>query len=283
MLTVLQPACEPISLSEAKSIVKQDVSDDDALLTAAIIAAREMAHAETQRQIVCARYRLDLDAFPGPSLLGVPWGSPYSIPAHAILLSKGPLVQVVSIQYLDMGGTWRTLTENTDYVVESTRDAARITPPFGKIWPIPMPQIGCVRVTFDVGEIAAITADATADTITPVLWKPLSVGDPVVFSNSGGALPTPLVAGTTYYVQSIPSVGSYKLAATSGGAAIDITSAGSGQSFLGAVPQGLLAWMRLRLGSLDLYRAEALTVAKGKLEPLPFVDSLLNGYRIIVA
>lgn len=282
-MQLIPPACEPISLDEAKLFVKQDVSDDDLLIGAAIRAAREHAQAETQRQVVCARWRLDLDSFPGPSLMGVQYGKQFSLPPHAIVLPNGPLVQVVSIQYTDMGGTLQTLTAGTDYIVESTRDLARITPPFGRIWPIPLPQIGCVRVTWDAGDVTPITADAAADTITVPFWKALSVGDTVQFCNSGGALPAGLAAGATYYVKQVVSTGVYKLSATSGGAAIDLTDAGSGQSFLGIMPDGLLAWMRLRIGSLDLYRAEALALGRGRLEPLPFIDSLLNSSRIWMA
>jgi len=52
--------------------------------------------------------------------------------------------------------------------------------------------------------------------------------DPVTFrAEGGGSLPSPLVAGTTYYA--IPAGESYfKVSATAGGAAIDLTTAGSG-------------------------------------------------------
>jgi hypothetical protein len=53
-------------------------------------------------------------------------------------------------------------------------------------------------------------------------------GDPVSFrAEGGGSLPSPLVAGTTYYAK--PTSESYfQVAASPGGAAIDLTTAGSG-------------------------------------------------------
>ncbi len=61
-------------------------------------------------------------------------------------------------------------------------------------------------------------------------------GDPVSFkAEGGGALPSPLAAGTTYYA--LPVNESYfKVSATPGGAAIDLTTAGSGVVVLCPLP-----------------------------------------------
>ena len=53
-------------------------------------------------------------------------------------------------------------------------------------------------------------------------------GTPVVFSNSGGALPSPLTAGTQYFVVGTPQADSFQVSATRGGTAITPSSAGSG-------------------------------------------------------
>ncbi len=54
-----------------------------------------------------------------------------------------------------------------------------------------------------------------------------AAGNPVLFrAEAGGSLPSPLVEGTTYYA--IPVTEStFSVAATDGGAAIDLTTAGS--------------------------------------------------------
>jgi len=55
----------------------------------------------------------------------------------------------------------------------------------------------------------------------------------VTVNNVGGALPTPLTAGSAYYV--INTTGTtFKLSLTQGGAAIDITDAGTGTHFIGS-------------------------------------------------
>lgn len=65
------------------------------------------------------------------------------------------------------------------------------------------------------------TGSAATDTIT--VTHALSVGDKVVFSDVGVA--TAIVPGKTYYVQSVSTTVSFKVAATSGGSAITIGTA----------------------------------------------------------
>lgn len=52
--------------------------------------------------------------------------------------------------------------------------------------------------------------------------------EPKVFSNSGGALPAAITAGTVYYVKTVLDANTYTISATPGGAAINTASAGTG-------------------------------------------------------
>jgi hypothetical protein len=72
---------------------------------------------------------------------------------------------------------------------------------------------------------ATVTATAATDLIN---WTGhgMPVDTPVSFVSSA-TVPPPLVSGTTYYVVA-PAANSFKVAATAGGAAIDITGAGTG-------------------------------------------------------
>lgn len=283
---ITAPTAEPVALAEAKNYRRIDDTADDSLVTALISAAREAAETITQNQLVAARYQLILDAFPGPSLMGVPYGKPFGLPPHAILIPKTPVIQVVSITYLDYTGVSQTMP-STDYVVDLSTEPARITPVFGKIWPIPLPQIGSVQVTFDAGYVAPITVNTGNNSVAPVGWKTLAVNDAVRFSNTGGALPTPLKVLTDYYVQSVVSPGVYTLSATSGGAALTL-GADSGQSFLGQVagrnpgqvPQTIKAWMELRIGSTYENREEVAVIPRGSVQDLPFVDRLLDAFKL---
>lgn len=275
------PTAEPVSLTEAKLHLRVDINDDDALISSMISAARMHAEMVTQRQLVAAGWKLVMDAFPGPSLIGVPFGVPLSLPGHAVLLNKSTVLDVSSIKYTDMAGIQQTMPA-TDYIAELSTEPARITPVFGKIWPIPLPQIGAVEVNFVSGYATPITADATANTITVSRWKTLAVGDVVRFSNTGGALPAPLATLTDYYIQSVVSPGVYTLSLTSGGAAIDLTTAGTGTSFLGEIPEGIRQWIKIRVNTMYENREQFVLAGRGThVEPMPFVDGLLDPYRVV--
>lgn len=202
MQLITPPAAEPVSLAEAKLHLRVDFDEDDALIQALISAARQAAEMLTQRQLVTARWRMVLDSFPGPSLMGVPAGQTFTLPGHAILIPKSPLQSVVEIRYLDMAGVSQVMP-SAHYTVDKACEPARITPVFGQIWPVALPQIGAVSVTFDAGY----------------------------------------------------------------GSAAD-------------VPEGLKSWIKLRLGSLYAHREEVASMARGRIDPLPFVDGLLDPYKV---
>lgn len=275
---ITAPASEPIHLNEALLHIKQDAGNDDAHVMATVSAARKAAETKTWRQLVGTRCKQVMDSFPGVGQSGVPWGRTYTRPGNSIFLDRLPVVLVESIQYLAMDGTEQTVNPAA-YTVDYSSEPCRITPVFGQIWPIPMPQIGAVWVTFIAGFAAPIVADSAAGTLTVKgPWKPLIAGDTVRLSNSGGALPAPLVPSTDYFIQSVVSAGVYKLASTSSGAAITLTDAGTGQSFFGEIEPDILAWVKLRIGSLDQFREEAAIMNRGSVNVLPFVDGLLDAY-----
>lgn len=150
MQLITPPAGEPVSLEEAKLHLRVDFDDDDALIQMLISSARQAAETITNRQLMTARWKLVMDSFPGPSLMGVPAGQPFTLPGHAILIPKSPVLNVVAINYLDMNNVQQTMPA-ANYTVDVACEPARITPIFGQIWPIPLPQIGSVSVTFDAG------------------------------------------------------------------------------------------------------------------------------------
>jgi uncharacterized phiE125 gp8 family phage protein len=199
---VTPPAEEPVSLAEAKQHLRVDGGDDDLLIGSLIPAARQAAETKTGRQLITARWKLVLDAFPGPSLMQSATGASFSLPGHAILLAKCPVQSVVSIEYMDMNGATQVMPAD-DYVLDVACEPARITPVFGKTWPPTLPQMGAVSVTFDAGYGAA-----------------------------------------------------------------------------SAVPEGLKSWIKLRVGSLYGHREEMSVLSRGRIDPLPFVDGLLDGFKV---
>lgn len=189
------PAAEPVSLAEAKGHLRVDFNDEDALITSLIAAARQAAETITGRQLVTARWKLVLDSFPGPSRMGVPAGLPFSLPGHAILLHKCPVQSVFAIQYLDMAGSTQTMPPE-EYAVDTACEPARITPVFGRIWPITLPQIGAVSVTFDAGYGPAASVPEGLKS-----WIKLRVGslyahrEEVALLTRGSIAPLPFIDG----------------------------------------------------------------------------------------
>ena len=274
---VIAPSVPPLHQLALQAHVRQDITDDNAQLDYWIRAARIFAENKCHRTLIASRYKLTLDAFPSSGDI-YDVGRPFGIPGSAILLERGPVLAVQSIKYIDMTGTQQTLA-TTEYVAELSGQVGRVTPRFGKVWPAnTLPQIGAVEVLFDVGDAAGITVNAATDVVTIVggIWKPLAIGDTVRFTNSGGALPAPLTVDTDYFVNSTPTSSTFTLSLTSGGALLDLTDAGTGQSYIGAVPESVGTWMKLRIGGLYENREDAMVVNRGTLFEVPYMDSLLD-------
>lgn len=87
-----------------------------------------------------------------------------------------------------------------------------------------------VTAATTVGISTQPTATFTASATTNILscdGHLVEENDELIVSNAGGALPTGLVAATRYFAKEVTPNG-FKLASSPGGAAIDITSAGTG-------------------------------------------------------
>jgi hypothetical protein len=80
-----------------------------------------------------------------------------------------------------------------------------------------------------------------------------AVNDPKVFTNSGGALPAAITAGTTYYVKAVLTANTYTISATPGGAAINTATTGTGTHSVTHVYPALSSnaqWQFAQTGSL---------------------------------
>lgn len=201
------PGIEPITRADAKVHLRvdTDLTADDTLIDVLIGAARRHVESYCGISLISQGWRLTMDSFPGNSVMGVPWGRPYSLPGNAVLLERGPVTAITSITYTDMAGASQTMP-STDYATDLTGPLPRITPVFGKIWPIALPQIGAVQVNYTAG-----------------------------------------FGGTA-----------------------------------ASVPEGIRHWMLMRIATLYNNREEVAVVSRGKVEPLPYVDSLLDPYRVVV-
>lgn len=115
------------------------------------------------------------------------------------------------------------------YALERTPTGLRV-----HLWPAP-----------PASSSQAFTADAGTDQLLVASTSSLPTGARVRVSNSGGALPAPLAANTTYYAINVDGTHiklATSLANAKAGTAIDLTSAGSGTHTLlyGLTPFAIL-------------------------------------------
>lgn len=159
-------ALEPITLAEAKTHLRVEIAEDDALIATLVSAARLRAQTLLRQTLLTTTYDYFLDYFPGGSggyfnrSIRSQGPGPNWLPngAAGIILPMGPLVSVVSLQYYDSSGTLTTFDPSA-YLV-SSGVGSRIQPLVGRMWPVLRPQYDGVVVRYVAG-------NATADKVTP--------------------------------------------------------------------------------------------------------------------
>lgn len=139
LTSLAAPSVEPITLAEAKLHCRVDGTDDDALITALIVAARNKAENRTARALITQQWRLDLDGFP----------------VDGIDLPLPPLQSVQSITYLDADGVRQTLAAS-EYTVIANETPGSVLPAYGKSWPGCRVAPGSVQISFTAGYGASI-------------------------------------------------------------------------------------------------------------------------------
>lgn len=149
------PAFEPISVDQARTWLRVDGQDDDATIAVLIKAARRFIERRTNRALVASTWRLSLDRWPAQGC--APYDAQRFPRFPAIEVHKGPVTSISAVSFVDTTGAVQTLTANTDYLVDLSREPARITPAWGKAWPSARNQPAAITVDFAAGY-----ADATA-------------------------------------------------------------------------------------------------------------------------
>ena len=146
---VTPPAAEPVSLAEAKAHLRVDTSDDDALITSLIVAARQWCEGYQNRAYVTQTWDLVLDDWPAdpcPDRVRVP------LP---------PLQSVASLKYTDADGVQATMPA-TDYLVDVASQPGRLVLAYGKVWPtVTLRPAAAIEVRFTAGYGLAVAVPET--------------------------------------------------------------------------------------------------------------------------
>lgn len=116
------PAAEPVSLTEAKLHLRVDGTDEDTLITALIIAARDWCEGFQNRAYITQTWYLILDEFPMGDCIEIP---------------RPPLQSITSIKYYGTDDTEYTV-DSGDYFVDEKSQPGRVSLAYSKSWPSTM-------------------------------------------------------------------------------------------------------------------------------------------------
>lgn len=180
---VTGPAIEPVSLLEAKAQCRIDptVTDEDALLTDYIRAAREWAEHFTHRAFISQIVDEKRDGFPG-----CVWET-----------LSAPVISVTSVTYTATDGTsttWSSALYLTDIPAGPKAGPARIMPIYGGYFPSTRSQMNAVtvRVVVGYGTTAASVPSAIRSAIKLMVAHLYARREPVNIGNL--VTPIPLSA-----------------------------------------------------------------------------------------
>jgi uncharacterized phiE125 gp8 family phage protein len=137
------PSAEPWTVADAKSFLRVEHDDDDAIIAALIAAARSHVEALTRRALLTQSWRFVLDAWPADG---------------RIALNMGPLRSVIAARVFDLANNAASIDVET-FVVDAAADI--IASP---CWSLPMPGRFTAGIELDLqlgyGANAADVPDA---------------------------------------------------------------------------------------------------------------------------
>jgi len=135
---VQAPATTLVSLSEAKTHLRIEHSNDDTYITTLINVATDIVEEFTRRKLVTQTWNIYFDEFP-----------PY------IDLQLGIVRQVSQVGYFNQDDVF-VILPSTEYDVDLIAKPGRIYQASGKSFPQTYEKANAVKVTFDVGNASEV-------------------------------------------------------------------------------------------------------------------------------
>ncbi len=129
------PSVEPITLAEAKVFLRVDISNDDALITALVTAAREACERFTGRVLVTQTWTLFRDNWPGRAAVEIP---------------RPPLLSIVHVKTYDDTDT-ATLWAASNYLVDTASVPGRLIARNGATLPVATRVAAGIEIRFVAG------------------------------------------------------------------------------------------------------------------------------------
>lgn len=138
------PTQEPILLEELKRYLRIDGTDEDVVLEALLVAAREEIEMFTGKTLLATTYALRLDDFPACGWVSLP---------------RPPAQSITSITYLDTANVSQTLA-TTVYGSDTYTEPGRVYLHSGQSWPSTHETgINTVTITYVAGYTLATLPD----------------------------------------------------------------------------------------------------------------------------
>lgn len=121
---LVPPVSEPVSLDETKAWLRLDTSDEDAVVSSLIVAARCAIEAATRRLLVTQTWRLSLDGW-GARSVASPLHALAQLDARTTAIPLAPVASLAAIRVYDAAGAPQTLP-SAAYQVLGAPDNARL-------------------------------------------------------------------------------------------------------------------------------------------------------------
>lgn len=140
-----QPNTECVSLAEAKLHLRVDSDDENNLISALIVAARQYCENISGRTLAQRTFLQQMERFPDGGI--------------DVTLRRSPVVSVQSVYYYAKDGTNTLMSSATDYRLDSQIIPARLRLPIGKtLWNETYTANDAVRISYTAGLGTAPTA-----------------------------------------------------------------------------------------------------------------------------
>jgi uncharacterized phiE125 gp8 family phage protein len=127
------PANEPLEVSDIKSWLRVDGTDEDSLLQVSLEAARDKVESFLKRRLITQDWTVCFDKF-----------------ASVLTIPLAPVQSVLEIRHRDLAGEWQTLDPAAWEAVTGSEPAA-VCPVWGDTWPGCWPRPGAVEVDVRIG------------------------------------------------------------------------------------------------------------------------------------
>ena len=138
------PALEPVSVAEAKSYIRVDHDDDDAVIASLIAAARGHVEALTRRALIAQTWRFVRDSWPSDGRM---------------VLRTGPLRALIAARVFDAQGNSSDI--DTSHFVLDKANGTIASP----VWALPQPGRAVAGIELDVQLGYGTAASDVPDTL----------------------------------------------------------------------------------------------------------------------